>query len=74
MRREGQGHCRGGCGDGGHGREPQAEGKGPQRGRMERRSTGAQTGTGGAPGQRDAGRVMGTASSVGQSEKPDKML
>ena len=45
-----------------------------QRGPMERRSTGAQTGADGAPGQRDAGRVVGTASSVGQREKPDKML
>ena len=43
-------------------------------GRMERRSTGAQTVADGAPGQRDAGCVVGTASSVGQHEKPAKML
>ena len=36
---------------------------------MERRSTGAD----GAPWQRDAGRVVGTASSVRQNEKPDEM-
>ena len=40
---------------------------------MERRSTAAQTGADGAPGQPDAGRVVGTASSVGQNEKPDEM-
>ena len=39
---------------------------------MERRSTGAQTGADGAPGQRDAGRVVGTASSVVQNKKPDE--
>ena len=40
---------------------------------MERRSTGAQTAADGAPGQRDAGRILGTASSLGQNEKPDGM-
>ena len=39
----------------------------------ERRGTGAQTGADGAPGQRDAGPIVGTASSVGQNEKPDEM-
>ena len=53
---------------------PKRRAQGPRRGQMERRNTGAQTGADGAPGQRDAGRVMGTASSVGQNEKPDKML
>ena len=55
---------------------PKGRAQGQRRGRegMERRSTGAQTGAAGAPGQRGAGRVMGTASSVGQSEKPDIML
>ena len=53
---------------------PKRRAQGPGRGRMERRSTGAQTGADGAPGQRGAGRDMGTASSVGQNEKPDKML
>ena len=48
--------------------------QGPRQGRMERRSTGAQMGVDGAPGQRNAGRVTRTASSVGQNEKPDKML
>ena len=36
---------------------------------MERRSTGAQAGAEGATGQRDAGRIVGTVSSVGQKEK-----
>ena len=43
------------------------------RGEMERRSTGAQAGAEGAPGHRDAGRIVGTASSVWQNEKPDGM-
>ena len=41
---------------------------------MERRSTGAQTGADGAAGQRDAGRDVGTANSVGQNEKTNMML
>ena len=53
---------------------PQRRAQGPRRGRLERRSTGAQTGADGAPWQRDAGHVVGTANSVGQNEKPDKML
>ena len=53
---------------------PRRRTQGPRRGRMERRSTGAQKGADGAPGQRDAGSVVGTTSSVGQNEKPDKML
>ena len=48
--------------------------QGPRRRRMVRRSTGVQTGADRAPRQRDAGRVMGTASSVGQNEKPEKTL
>ena len=40
---------------------------------MERRSTGAQAGAEGAPRQRGSGRIVGTASSVGQKEKPDGM-
>ena len=54
---------------------PKRRAQDQRRGRegMERRSTGAQTGEDGAPGQRDAGRVVGTASSVGQNEKPDEM-
>ena len=40
---------------------------------MERRSKGSQAGAEGAPGQRDAGRIVGTASSVGETEKPDRM-
>ena len=50
-----------------------AQGQRRGRGEMERRSTGAQAGAEGAPGQRDAGRIVGTASSVGQNEKPDGM-
>ena len=53
---------------------PQRRAQVPRRGRMERRSTGAQTGADGAPGQGDVGRVVDTASSVGQNEKPDKTL
>ena len=40
---------------------------------MVRRSTGAQASAEGAPGQRDAGRMVRTASSVGQNEKPEGM-
>ena len=50
-----------------------AQGQRREREGMARRSTGAQTGADGAPGQRDAGRVVGTASSVGHNEKPDEM-
>ena len=41
--------------------------QGQPRGRagLERRSTGARRGADGAPGQRDVGRIVGTASSVG---------
>ena len=39
------------------------------RGEMWRRSTGAQASAEGATGQRDAGRIVGTAGSVGQIEK-----
>ena len=53
---------------------PQWRAQGARRGQMERRSRGAQTAADRAPGQREAGRVVGTASSVGQNEKPDKML
>ena len=54
---------------------PKRRAQGQRRGRegMERQSTGAQTGADGAPRQQDAGRVVCTASSVGQNEKPDKM-
>ena len=41
---------------------------------MERRSTGGQTGADGAAGQRNAGRDVGIANSVGQNEKTDMML
>ena len=40
---------------------------------MERRSTGTQTGADGGARQRDAGRFVGTAISVGQNKKPDEM-
>ena len=54
---------------------PKRGAQGQRRGRegMERWSTGVHTGADGAPGQRDAGRVVGTASSVWQNEKPDEM-
>ena len=56
------------------GENPQRREQGPQQERMERRSTGAQTGADGAVGQGDAGRDVGTANSVGQNEKPNMML
>ena len=46
-----------------------AQGQRRGRGEMGRRSTGAQAGVEGATGQRDARRIVGTASSVGQNEK-----
>ena len=54
---------------------PKRRAQGQRRGReeMERRSTGAQAGAEGALGQRDAAGIVGTASSVGQNEKPDGM-
>ena len=50
---------------------PKRRAQGQQRGRgeMGRRSTGAQASAEGATGQRDARRIVGTASSVGQNEK-----
>ena len=59
----------GGCGDGGRGREPQAESTGPAAvgGEMGRRGTGAQASAEEATGHWDARCIMGTASSVGQS-------
>ena len=48
--------------------------QGPRREQRERRSTGAQTGADRAAGQRDAGRDLGTAKSVGQNEKTHMML
>ena len=65
---------RGGCGDGGH-ENPKRRAQGQRRGReeMERQRTGAEAGAEGAPGQRDAGRFVGTASSVGQNETPHGM-
>ena len=46
-----------------------AQGQWRVRGEMGRRSTGAQASAEGATGQRDARRIVGTASSVGQKEK-----
>ena len=46
-----------------------AQGQRRGRGEMGRRSTGAQASAEGATGQRDARRIVGTASSVGQNEK-----
>ena len=46
-----------------------AQGQRRGRGEMGRRSTGAQAGAKAATGQRDTRRMVGTASSVGQSEK-----
>ena len=46
-----------------------AQGQRLGRGEMGRRGTGAQASAEGAPGQRDARRIVGTASSVGQNEK-----
>ena len=50
---------------------PKRRAQGQRQGREEmgRRSTGAQAGAEGATGQRDAGRIVDTASSVGQNEK-----
>ena len=50
---------------------PKRRAQGQQQGRVEmgRRSTGAQASAEGATGQRDAGRIVGTASNVGQNEK-----
>ena len=45
-----------------------ARGQRQGRGEMGRRRTGAQAGAEGATGQRDARRIVGTASSVGQNE------
>ena len=56
------------------GENPERREQGPQREQMERRSTGAQTGADGVAGQRDAGRDVGTANSVGQNEKTNMML
>ena len=56
------------------GENPQQREQGPRREQMERRSTGAQTGADGAAGQRDAGRDVRTANSVGQSDKTNMML
>ena len=52
---------------------PKRRAQGPRRGRMERRSTRVPAAADGPPGQRDAGRVMGAASSVWQNGKPDRM-
>ena len=46
-----------------------AQGQRRGRGEMGQRSTVAQAGAEGAPGQRDARCIVGTASSVGQNEK-----
>ena len=46
-----------------------AQGQRRGRGEMGRRSTGAQVSAEGATGQRDASRIVGTASSVGQNEQ-----
>ena len=46
-----------------------AQGQRRGKGEMGRRSTGAQASAEGATGQRDARRIVGTASSVGQNEK-----
>ena len=53
---------------------PQRRKMGPQRKRIERRSTGTATGADGAPRQRDTGSNVGTANSAAQNEKPDMML
>ena len=52
---------------------PQRREQGPRQERMERRSTGAQTGADGAAGQLDAGRHVGTANSLRPNE-PDMMV
>ena len=46
-----------------------AQGQRRGRGEIRRRSTGAQASAEGATGQRDARRIVGTTSSVGQNEK-----
>ena len=46
-----------------------AQGQRRGEGEMERQSTGAQAGVEGATVQRDAGCILGTASSVGQNKK-----
>ena len=46
-----------------------AQGQRRGRGEMGRRNTGAQASAEGAIGQRDARRIVGTASTVGQDEK-----
>ena len=56
------------------GENPQLREQGPRRERMERRTTGAQTGADGAAGQREAGCDVGTTNSVGQIEKANMML
>ena len=48
--------------------------QGPRQEQEERRSTEAQTGADRAAGQRDEGRDVGTANSVGQNEKTSIML
>ena len=50
---------------------PKRRAQGQRRGggEMGRQSTGAQAGAKGATGHRDARRIVGTASSVGQNEK-----
>ena len=55
------------------GENPQGREQGPRREQMERQSTKAQTGADGAAGQRDAGRDVGTANSVGQNRKTNMM-
>ena len=55
--------------DAGENPEQRAQGQRRGRGEMGRGSTGAQAGAEGATGQRDARRIVGTASSVGQNEK-----
>ena len=56
------------------GENPQRREQGPLQEQMERGGSEAQTGADGVAGQRDAGRDVGTANSVGQNEKTDMML
>ena len=56
------------------GENPQQREQGPRQERIERRSTGVQTGADGAARQRDAGRDVGTANSVGQNKKTNMIL
>ena len=58
----------------GTGENPHQREQGPQRKRMERRSTAAQTGADRAAGQRDAGPEVGAAKSAAQNENSDMML